>query len=98
LDTALDMDLVIHINSTFTILYQLGVGTEPFQITGSSETWTQFLNGRTDIDFVKTYVFMKARKMFDPPTSATVMNALEETIKELESRINYAVDPGRETT
>jgi len=97
MDTAFDTDLIIHINSSLSILHHLGVGSTAFHITGSSETWTQLLNGKTDIDLVKTYVFAKARKIFDPPTASAVMNALNETINECEWRINAIVDPGEET-
>ena len=39
-----DPDLIMHINSVFVILQQLGVGTPyGFTITGSDETWSKFM-------------------------------------------------------
>lgn len=97
-DTSFDTDIIVSINSVFSILCQLGVGPETgFKITGSTETWTQFIGNTTTIELVKTYIYLKVRKMFDPSQSATVANAMDETIKELEWRLNTIVDPGEET-
>ena len=86
-----DTDLITHINSVFFILYQLGVGDEPFTITGNDETWDDFHAG-TDLESVKTYIYLKTRMIFDPPTNSALISAINEQIKEFESRVNYAVD------
>lgn len=91
-DTAFDMDLIIHINSTFFVLYQLGVGPDtPFSITGPSETWDEFLV-RQDIEAVKSYMYLRVRLLFDPPATATMYDAIDKQTKELEWRLNSAVD------
>lgn len=88
-----DQDLIMHINSVFMILNQLGVGPEPsFRITGKTETWDQFIDGKTDLDSVKSYMYLKVKLMFDPPQSGIVMNATQEQIRELEFRLNIADD------
>ena len=63
-----DLDIIIHINSIFAKLNQLGVGPKtPFKITGKIETWDMFTKtwetneDRIDIDYVKTYVYLKVR-------------------------------------
>ena len=85
-------DLIMHINSTFFILHQLGITEEPFVISGSNETWEDF-HADTDLEAVKTYVYLKARMYFDPPTNSALISAINENIKELEFRLNVAVDP-----
>lgn len=85
-------DLITHINSVFFVLYQLGVGTKPFTITGNDETWEDF-HADTDLEAVKTYVYLKCRMYFDPPTNSALISAINEKIKELEVRLNYQVDP-----
>ena len=87
-----DNDLIIHINSAFFSLHQLGVTEEPFTITGSSETWDEF-HADTDLESVKTYIYLKTRMFFDPPTNSALISAINEQIKELEWRINVKVDP-----
>ena len=85
-------DLITHINTVFFSLYQLGVGDAPFVITGEDETWEEF-HADTDLEAVKTYIYLKTRTYFDPPTNSSLMSAINEQIKELEWRINVAVDP-----
>ena len=87
-----DNDLIMHINTVFFTLCQLGVTEEPFVISGSDETWEDF-HADTDLEAVKTYVYLKCRMYFDPPTNSALISAINEQIKELEIRLNYQVDP-----
>lgn len=91
-----DNDIIMHINSVFMILTQLGVGpSKEFVITDSSASWDDFLpEGGEKLQAVKTYMYMKVRLMFDPPTSSAVMESMNRMINELEWRLNVAVDPG----
>ena len=65
-------------------------------ITGQNETWDDFFGERTDLQPVKTYVAMKVRRMFDPPSSSAALQTLVEQIKEMEWRLNVYVDPTEE--
>ena len=85
-------DLIIHINTIFFTLCQLGVTEEPFVISDGTETWDEF-HADTDLEAVKTYVYLKCRMYFDPPTNSALISAINEQIKELEWRLNVAVDP-----
>lgn len=85
-------DLIIHINTIFFTLCQLGVTEEPFVISDGTETWDEF-HADTDLEAVKTYVYLKCRMYFDPPTNSALISAINEQIKELEVRLNYQVDP-----
>lgn len=82
-------ELIFFINSVFGILFQLGVGpkTEPFKITGSDETWDEFLVGN-QIETVKSYIFAKVKLMFDPPSSSFVLASYQDLVKEFEWRCN----------
>lgn len=90
-----DQDIIIHINSSISILRQLGIGPiKGFYITGEDETYEDYLGEDSqEVPMVKQYLYCKVRKIFDPPTSGSVMSALEEQIKELEFRLNFQVDP-----
>lgn len=93
-NTDFDTDIIIHINTVFSILYQLGVGpTEGFQITDASKVWTDFLPTGGKLEMVKTYVYLKTKLYFDPPMSSAAIDASNRQINELEWRINAAVDP-----
>ncbi len=69
-----DTDLIININSAFSRLCQLGVGpSDPFKITGEDEIWSDFMPDGYQEE-VKTYVYLKMRLIFDPPTNGSVVN------------------------
>lgn len=96
-ETAFDDQLIDYINSVFFDLCQIRVGpSKPFMITGQNETWDDFFGERTDLQPVKTYVAMKVRRMFDPPSSSAALQTLVEQIKEMEWRLNVYVDPTEE--
>lgn len=87
--TAFDADIVMHINSVFNILCQLGVGPEnTFTITGYDQTWSSFLQGNSNLVMAKSFMFLKVRLLFDPPTGSAY-TAFEANAKELEWRLNW---------
>lgn len=89
-----DDELIIDINSVFSILFQLGVGETPFHITGEDEEWDDFLTDEdANLEMVKAYIRNKVKLMFDPPTSSFVVELLKKQCDEFESRVNYEVDP-----
>ena len=90
-----DADLIMHINSVFMILTQLGVGpSEGFGIEGKSDTWDDFISTGSNLEAVKSYVYLKVKLLFDPPLSSAVMESMNRMISELEWRLNVSVDPG----
>lgn len=89
-----DADLIMHINSVFSILTQLGVGpSEGFSIEDEVAVWTDFIPEKSKIEFVKSYVHLKVKLLFDPPLSSAVIESMNRMISELEWRILVAVDP-----
>ena len=88
-----DQDIIIHINTFLTVLYQVGVGQKGFFITDKSATWADFLVDEAKYNEAKTYVYLRVRLLFDPPTSGTAVEAIKENIKELEWRLFVDADP-----
>lgn len=94
--THFDVDIIMHINSVFMILNQMGVGpSEGFVIEDKSMYWEDFIEDPTQLQAVKSYMYMKVKLLFDPPLSSAVMEAMNRTISELEWRLNVAVDPAK---
>lgn len=89
-NTAFDVDLILHINSTLATLNQLGVGPdEGFAIEDDSATWEDFLGDDPRANNVRIYTYLKVRVLFDPPTgSYHLIGAMEQQITELEWRIS----------
>lgn len=90
-----DLDIIMHINTVFSILNQLGVGPETgFVIEDDTEEWTDFFGNTMLIEMVKSYTCLKVKMMFDPPQNGSLIDSYERRIDELEWRINVAVDHG----
>lgn len=88
-DTCFDGDLIIHINSVFLILNQLGIGENPFSISDSSAVWSDFIDDGK-IELVKSYMFLKVKLLFDPPQNGSLIEAMNKQINEFEWRVNVA--------
>lgn len=92
-DEHFDSDLIILINSEFAALNQLGVGPEEgFSITGVSETWSDYYGQNKKLAFVREYLFLKIKMVFDPPASSGMIEAMNKRIAELEWRIMAVTD------
>jgi hypothetical protein len=88
-DTSFDLDVLLHINSVLAILTQVGIGPEEgFTIEDSAPTWEAFVGTDKQLSLVKTYVYLKVRLVFDPPTTSFAIESFNEQVKELEWRLN----------
>ena len=91
--TAFDLDIITHINAVFFTLTQLGVGPSTgFLITDKAANWTDF-TGTENINAVKSYMFMRVRMMFDPPTTSFHLDSLKKMAEEIEWRLLVQKDP-----
>lgn len=92
--THFDADLIMHINSVLSILNQIGVGpSEGFSIEDKQDVWTDFIPQSPKLEFVKSYVYMKVKLLFDPPISSAAIESTNQLTSELEWRIQVAADP-----
>lgn len=87
--TPFDLDVITHINASFSILNQLGVGPlEGFAIEGPDETWDDYPIPMNQLNLVRTYVYLKTRLLFDPPSTSFLIEATNNQIKEYEWRLS----------
>ena len=90
--TSFDEDIIVAINTSFATLNQLGVGPEGgYMIEDNTQTWNDYIT-TTNLNMVKTYVHLKSRLLFDPPTGG-VLDAIKNQLAELEFRLYVEVDP-----
>lgn len=83
-----DKDLKIHINTALFALNQMGIGVNGFYLDSGNETWSDFLKDQQlNLHAVKTWVYLKVKMIFDPPTSSIVKEAMDENLREWEWRI-----------
>lgn len=94
LDDSFDTDIIIHINSIIPILSQMGIGPQNgFIVTTNEQKWSDYITDQTiNLEGVKTYIYLKTKLIFDPPTNATIINAINKTLAELEWRMMLAVE------
>lgn len=94
--TDFDIDIIMHINTVFSTLHQLGVGPEEgFMIEDNTATWDSFTDENKFINSVKTYVYMSVRLILDPPATSFAIEAIQTQIKELEWRLHVQQDGER---
>jgi hypothetical protein len=87
--TAFDEDILMHINTVFSTLNQLGVGpAEGFAVNDASANWDDFLVGDLRLNNIKSYMYMRVRLMFDPPGTSYLITSMQNQVEQLEWRIN----------
>ncbi len=87
--TAFDLDILTHINTALAILDQLGIGpVGGFYIEDDSSEWTELAIPQNQLSLVRTYIFLKVRMLFDPPTTSYLIEASKNQIDQLEWRLS----------
>ena len=88
-----DPDIIMHINSVFMILTQMGVGpSKGFTIEDDTTDWVDFVKDTTQIEAIKSYMHLKVKLLFDPPLNSAVIESMNRSIAEFEWRLNVAAD------
>lgn len=86
---AFDEAIIMHVNSVFSILNQIGLGPAlGFAIEDAGPVWNDFLQDDLRMNDLKTYVHLRVRLLFDPPQTSFHMTAIKEQIEELEVRLS----------
>lgn len=88
-DTAFDDDILMHINSVFSDLNQLGIGpADGFEIQDKTTEWAVYTASVKLLNNVKTYMYLRVRMLFDPPATSFLLDAMQRQTEQLEWRIN----------
>ena len=91
-----DEDVMMHINTSFLTLNQIGAGPkDPFSISDEKATWEDFYEGAIDLEAVKTFIYLNVRLIFDPPANSFVVDSMRKTMDELQWRICSQTDTAR---
>lgn len=91
-DTAFDEEILLHINTVFVALRQLGVGPDTAFIADEDSLWTDFLDNQKILPMIKSYVVLRVRLLFDPPNSSSFNEAIKNSIAEYEWRLQMECD------
>lgn len=92
-DTSYDLDIMTHINSVFFDLDQIGVGPRGgYQISGPEDKWVDYVGGVKNLQAVKSYIYIRVRLLFDPPTNSFLVTNLQQQADKMEWRLMVEVD------
>lgn len=91
-----DADIIMHINSVFMTLTQLGVGpAEGFSIEDETTTWIEFIPDVNKLQAVKSYMYLQVKILFDSASlGSATLAAYERQIQQFEWRLNVAAESG----
>ena len=91
---AFDREILVHINSAFGRLCELGVGPDyPYAIDGPEQVWDEF-GTPVPIPQVKRFVFLYVKRIFDPSANSVIMQAYKDEIDKLEWLMNSVSEVG----
>lgn len=92
-DDSFDNDLIAIINTVIPILSQMNIGPpNGFILTSPEDKWSDYLDSEINLEGVKTYIYLKTKLIFDPPSTSIVVESINNTLKELEWRMMLAVE------
>lgn len=88
-ETYFDSDIVTGVNSAFSSLNQIGIGPDDgFSISDNTKVWNNYLTDVRTLELVKSYVHLKTKLLFDPPSSSSIVEIINKEISEFEWRLN----------
>lgn len=88
-ETYFDSDIVTGVNSAFSSLNQIGIGPDDgFSISDNTKVWNDYLTDVRTLELVKSYVHLKTKLLFDPPSSSSIVDIINKEISEFEWRLN----------
>ena len=93
--THFDTDVIVHINTALFSLRQLGVGPEEgYVVRDQEDTWTMFVGADSDLEAIKSYIYLRVRLLFDPPNVSHARDAFDKHRQELEWRLQVQREGG----
>ena len=91
--TDFDFDVIMHTNTFFVTLQQLGAGpVEGFVITDNTKLWSDFTDNKLMQSIVQSWLYLSVKRVFDPPSLSFVIESQNALATELEGRINILAE------
>lgn len=96
---AFDVDIIMHINTVFSTLSELGIGpVDGFLIEDNTTQWSAFIVDKPYLNQVRSYMYLRVRLLFDPPTTSFAIEAIKNQITEFEWRLSLYAPKADYTT
>ena len=93
-DDSFDTDIKVYINTVTPNLAQIGIGPKNgFIVTSDTQLWSEYIDSTIiNLEGVKQYIYLKVKLIFDPPANSSAIQAINDSLKELEWRMMLAVE------
>lgn len=86
-DNYFDDQILTHINTTFMIFWQEGIGQQSVAFIANNEsTWDDFITDE-NMMAVKDAMYSRVKLLFDPPQNSNAYEATKNNSSELEWRL-----------
>ena len=83
-----DQDIIMHINAIISNLVQMGVCPEKgFIVTDEKATWKDLMGSTKKLEQIKSYIYLKVKLLFDPPTNSAAIESMNKIASEFEWRM-----------
>lgn len=91
--TPFDLDILVCINSVLANLTQIGVLPDAgYSVADSDDNWSDLDLSMPMLGMVKSYIYVKVRVLFDPPTTSFLLSAYQKQAEEFEWRLKTLKD------
>lgn len=91
--TAYDPDIITHINAILSVLHDLGIGPDDgLYIDDEDATWEDLSESPAQTNQVRSWLYLRVRMLFDPPTTSFMIDAVQKQIAEFEWRLSINRD------
>jgi hypothetical protein len=89
-----DDEIIVHINSVFADLAQMGVGpSKGFRIDDDTYIWDDYASDNLLLESVKSYMNLRVKLLFDPGSvGASTLASYERQISQWEWRLNMIAE------
>ena len=86
--TPFDQDILVCINSALGTLTQIGVlPNAGYSVADADDNWSDLDLSMPMLGMVKSYIYVKVRVLFDPPTTSFLLSAYQKQGEEYEWRL-----------
>jgi len=86
-DDWFDVDILVLINNSISTLRQLGMSSNDLFIVTSDSLWSDYITNEKYFGDIQTYIYMRVKRVFDPPSSQALLEAMNQHIAEIEWRL-----------
>lgn len=91
--TDFDLDVIMHINTFFGTLQQLGAGpVEGFVISDNTALWNDFSEHPMLQANIQSWLYLRVKQVFDPPALSFVIESQNSIADNLEWRIGIMAE------